>query len=83
MRFTLGNEKAEEDYKREKSLQKYYECCGVNKRYYCTCPVKTNHCHLCKRKLVSIGHARVNGRDHPDWDSRQYHKKCWTSLQDE
>ena len=27
-----------------------------------------------------VGQARVNGRSHRDWFSRQYHKKCWKAL---
>jgi len=35
---------------------------------------------LCGKPLVPVGHARSNGRPHPDWDSRKYHKKCWYLL---
>ena len=34
-------------------------------------------CVACGGRLVVIGHARQNGRDHPDWNSRQLHMRCW------
>ena len=39
-----------------------------------------HRCVACGGRLVAIGHARQNGRDHPDWDSRQLHKCCWRTL---
>lgn len=38
-------------------------------------------CEYCHKRLVKIGKARKNGKNHLDWVSRQYHKKCWTKLQ--
>jgi len=37
-------------------------------------------CKLCGKSLVPIGRARKNGKSHNDWDTRQYHKKCWFLL---
>jgi hypothetical protein len=34
-------------------------------------------CQLCGKSLVPIGLARKNGKTHQDWNSREYHKKCW------
>lgn len=38
------------------------------------------HCHSCCGRLVAIGNSRVNGRDHDDWGTRKYHKKCWLAI---
>ena len=35
------------------------------------------HCTYCGNNLVPIGDDRANGKDHPDWDTRTLHKKCW------
>lgn len=37
-------------------------------------------CKKCGKSLVAIGHSRKNGKDHSDWKSRSYHKKCWKIL---
>jgi len=37
-------------------------------------------CKLCKRKLVPIGRSRKNGKFHNDWNTREYHKKCWLKI---
>lgn len=37
----------------------------------------SNFCQYCFKSLVPIGDRRKNGAPHKDWDSRQYHKKCW------
>lgn len=37
-------------------------------------------CKECGRPLKSIGTARKNGKPHPDWATREYHKKCWKEL---
>ena len=35
-------------------------------------------CDKCGKVLKPIGTARVNGKQtHPDWATRQYHKKCY------
>jgi len=34
------------------------------------------YCELCEKRLVPIGQSRKNGKDHRDWDSRRFHKKC-------
>ena len=39
------------------------------------------NCVSCKKKLVVIGTARKNGvQHHGDWESREYHKKCWKDI---
>jgi len=35
------------------------------------------HCIECDGKLVAAGNARVNGRNHNDWETRKTHKKCF------
>lgn len=35
------------------------------------------YCWWCQKRLVPVGHARAGGRDHADWATRRYHKKCW------
>jgi hypothetical protein len=38
-------------------------------------------CLCCQGRLVSIGTSRANGkRTHHDWDSREFHKKCWKDI---
>lgn len=37
-------------------------------------------CYHCGKPLTPIGNARTNGADHEDWDTRQFHKKCWRQL---
>jgi len=37
-------------------------------------------CWRCCKKLVPIGDARANGKNHGDWDSRKLHKRCWKEL---
>ena len=39
-------------------------------------PVKRK-CKSCGKYLRAIGHARKNGKNHKDWETRDYHKKCW------
>ena len=39
------------------------------------------NCQECGRPLKSIGTARKNGKSHPDWETREYHKSCWKELQ--
>ena len=39
-----------------------------------------NFCNECMKPLVAIGYSRSNGRPHADWESRQYHKRCWKDL---
>ena len=47
--------------------------------------IPSGYCKHCNssRAMPPIGHDRVNGADHPDWDSRLYHKKCWKEIQKE
>ena len=37
-------------------------------------------CFHCRGPLVAIGSARANGKDHPDWEGRLFHKKCLRSM---
>ena len=38
-------------------------------------------CKECGRSLCAIGNDRKNGKKNSlDWDSRQYHKKCYKEL---
>jgi ribosomal protein L28 len=37
-------------------------------------------CELCGKVLVPIGTSRKNGKSHRDWNTRQYHKKCWIAV---
>lgn len=40
-----------------------------------------NACNECGRTLPAFGHARRNGKDHPDWRPNRYlHKKCWVQI---
>ena len=34
-------------------------------------------CKHCNGWLVAVGTARKNGKNHSDWDTRGYHKKCY------
>lgn len=36
-----------------------------------------NKCLLCGKTIVAVGKSRKNGKNHDDWDTRQYHKKCY------
>ena len=42
-------------------------------------PVRTTQgvCRYCGKHLVAVGHARKNGKNHSDWVTREYHKKCY------
>ena len=40
-------------------------------------------CTKCNKALVSIGHARTNGKCHRDWCTRTMHKKCWKEAMEE
>ena len=37
-------------------------------------------CWHCLGRLVPVGDARANGRDHADWTARVLHKRCWREL---
>lgn len=50
--------------------------CDMFKFSHARYPVEGD-CWACGKKLVPIGHARENGKDHSDWETRKYHKKCW------
>ena len=38
-------------------------------------------CQICGRYMPPVGRARktvgLEGRNHDDWPTRPYHKKCW------
>jgi hypothetical protein len=34
-------------------------------------------CVFCNKTLKTMGFLRKNGKNHPDWESRDLHKKCW------
>ena len=34
-------------------------------------------CKLCNKKMPPIGNKRENGKSHNDWETREYHKKCF------
>lgn len=39
--------------------------------------MNNNKCLKCGKTLKAIGDNRKNGKSHKDWNTRQYHKKCW------
>lgn len=41
---------------------------------------KKGYCEYCGGRLQPIGLSRANGKTHPDWGTRRYHKKCWVLL---
>ena len=43
-------------------------------------PMRGCVCQKCKRPLQAVGFARKNGKRHPDWPWRRYHKKCLRRL---
>ena len=43
---------------------------------------ESNLCWHCCKRLVPIGDARVNGKNHSDWETRKLHKRCWKELLD-
>lgn len=40
------------------------------------------NCLKCDKPLKSIGTARKNGKPHPDWATREYHKSCWKIIKE-
>jgi hypothetical protein len=42
-----------------------------------------SNCLECGKALCAIGHRRVNGKNHPDWESRKYHKQCYVLVEAE
>ncbi len=40
-------------------------------------------CQECGGTLRAVGNSRKNGKNHDDWKSREYHKKCWKEIQSE
>lgn len=41
------------------------------------------NCLKCDKPLKSIGTARKNGKSHPDWANREYHKCCWVIIKEQ
>ena len=41
------------------------------------------NCLKCDKPLKSIGTARKNGKSHPDWANREYHKCCWKIIKEQ
>lgn len=41
------------------------------------------YCQLCFKHKVPIGNSRKGGKEHNDWESRKYHKKCWKEIQED
>jgi hypothetical protein len=37
-------------------------------------------CNHCLKSIVAIGHGRKNGKNHNEWNSRKYHKKCYIEV---
>lgn len=40
-------------------------------------------CLFCGGTLVAVGHNRLNGKDHEDWNERLYHKACYKKKSEE
>jgi len=38
------------------------------------------NCLKCGTPLKAIGTSRKNGKLHRDWDTREYHKKCYKDI---
>lgn len=43
-------------------------------------PEGKRKCLKCQKTLVAIADRRANGKIGKDWDSRNFHKKCWKEL---
>ena len=41
------------------------------------------NCKMCDKPLKSIGTARKNGKSHPDWATREYHKCCYKVIKEQ
>ena len=39
-----------------------------------------NRCYHCQGPIAAIGDRRLNGANHPDWQARLFHKRCFTSI---
>jgi len=37
-------------------------------------------CKHCLKSIVAIGDGRKNGKNHNEWKSRKYHKKCYIEI---
>jgi hypothetical protein len=50
----------------------------------CQCELPPGYCFECCTKLRPIANRRANGvMHHEDWDSREFHKKCWKKLKND
>ena len=54
-------------------------CCGelTERQLYEKEMTKNKNCTICDLPLTAIGNSRKNGKNHDDWESRVFHKKCW------
>ena len=58
--------------------------CNDNNGVGCQCELPQGYCFECCTKLRPIANRRANGvMHHEDWDSREFHKKCWKKLKNE
>ena len=39
-------------------------------------------CLECFRPLVPVGGSRRNGACHNDWETRRFHKRCWSQIEE-
>ena len=39
------------------------------------------NCKYCDKPLRAFGKERKNGKSHDDWETREYHKKCYIEEQ--
>ena len=40
------------------------------------------YCAWCNTVMPHVGHSRSGGANHPDWNCRILHKKCWLEVKD-
>jgi len=38
------------------------------------------NCKYCNKPLRAFGKERKNGKSHDDWETREYHKKCFKQI---
>jgi hypothetical protein len=58
--------------------------CNDNNGVGCQCELPPGYCFECGTKLRPIANRRANGvMHHEDWDSREFHKKCWKKKKDD
>ena len=54
------------------------DCCCESYEHVSVPPAGS--CQRCGKRLVPLGNSRENGRDHNDWPTRKYRKKCWYKM---